>query len=367
MKILLATTHLEMGGIPVYVTGLARGLKQQGHQPIVVSGGGWLERRLAREGIAHHRISCRTSSELNPKIWVKALPRLLRIVREERPDILHAHTRVTQVLCWAASGLTGVPFVSTCHGLYRLRIGRRLFRCWGRTVMAISEASMKRLVQEYRLCPPHQVKLVWNGVDVEHFLAAPPSEEVRRFRECHGLWGEPIVGAIARLSPVKGLDLVLKAARGLLKEFPRLQVLLVGDGPSREELVRLAYELGIADRVVISQPVEDTRVPLAVMQVHASPSDREGFGLSLGEAMVAGVPAISSWSGGPAQMIESGRSGLLIPPGDAQALEEAIRSLLRDEGKRKRIAEEGRRSAQQRFDLRRTVQEVEGVYADVLS
>ena len=265
MKILLLTTHLETGGIPVYVTELARGLKQRGHLPVVVSSGGWLERRLLDEGLRFHRISCRTSSELNPRLWLRAWPRLLWIIRREKPDLLHAHTRVTQVLAWAASLVTRIPYVTTCHGLYRYRIGRRLVRCWGTTVMAISQASLDRLVYQYRLVPPQQVVLVWNGIDVGRFSQRPAEEEIAAFRENNGLWGDPVVGAIARLSPVKGLDLLTKTIPALLKEFPRLQLLLVGDGPGRADLVRLAYELGIADRVVISHPVEDTRVPLALM------------------------------------------------------------------------------------------------------
>ncbi len=366
MKVLLLTTHLEMGGIPIYIVELARGLKQRGHVPIVVSAGGGLERRLTQEGIAHYRVPCRTSSELNPKLWVRVFPQLLKLIRREHPDLLHAHTRVTQVLAWACHTVTRIPFVTTCHGLYRFRIGRRFFRCWGRWVMAISGATMERLVRQYKLAPPHQVILVRNGVDVDRFLQPVGDGEVAFFKQANGLNGDPLIGAIARLSPIKGLDLLLKAVPPLLNDFPRLQVLLVGDGPAKGQLVRLAYELGIADRVVISHPVEDTRVPLAVIQLFVAPAGREGFGLAIVEAMAAGVPVVATDSGGPAEILDGGKCGLLIPTGDPQAIEKGLRVLLQDPVRRGRMIEQARERARSQFDMRRVVREVETVYAQAV-
>ncbi len=366
MKVLLLTTHLEMGGISVYVTQLARGLRRLGHEPLVASSGGWLENRL-REEIPHFPVSCRTSSELNPKLWASAFPRLLALVRREKPDLIHAHTRVTQVLAWALNKFTGTPFVTTCHGLYQYRLGRRFFRCWGKWVMAISGPSRDRLVKQYRLAPPHQVVLIPNGVEVDHFLKPVAPEEVQRFKEAIGLQGQPIVGAIARLSPIKGLDFFLRAVPGLLSDFPRLQVLLVGDGPTKADLVRLAYELGIQERVVIVHAVEDTRTPLACMEAFVAPSLREGFGLAIVEAMAAGVPVVASNAGGPAEIIEDGKSGFLIPPGDSSAIETALRSLLAEPELKIRIGQQGRRRAQERYDMKRVVQKVEEVYARALN
>lgn len=356
------TTHMEMGGIPIYVVELARLLKRRGHQPVVLSDAGSLERRLAREGIPHIRIPCRTSSEFNPKLWFGAFPKILKAVRREQPGLIHSHTRVTQVLGWATSTLTATPYVTTCHGLYKFRIGRRFFRCWGKWVMAVSNSSMKRLVQQYRLAPPYQVVLVENGIDVDRFRQAPDPAEVERFRRANGLNGGPVIGAVARLSPIKGLDLLLKAVPALLKEFPDLQALLVGDGPAREDLVRLAYELKIADRVAICPSVEDTRVPLALLQAFAAPAWREGFGLAIVEAMAAGVPVVASDAGGPGEIIEHGESGLLIRPGDVAGLEDGLRSLLKDPNARRRMTEQARQRAQERYDLERVVTQVEEVY-----
>lgn len=362
MKILLLTTHLEMGGIPVYVVGLARGLKQRGHRPIVASGGGWLARRLEEEGIPHVRISCRTSGELSPKLWLLALPRLLTVVRRQRPDLIHAHTRVTQMLACVLSRLAGIPYVTTCHGLYRRGIGRRLLKCWGKWVMAVSTPTLDDLVNRHRLTPPHRAVLVRSGVEVERFSRPAPAQAVKDFRERIGLKGSPVVGAVARLSPVKGLDSLLKAVPGLLKGYPNLQVLLIGDGPSKPDLIRLAYELGVAGHLVISHPVEDIRVPLAAMDLFAVPSLDEGFGLGMVEAMAAGVPVVATNRGGPAEIVEDGVSGLLVSPGDPEALGRSILTLLGDPARRARMAQAARERARAQFDLERVVREVEHVY-----
>ena len=212
MKILLLTTHLNRGGISVYVTELARDLKRSGHQPMVASAQGWL-----------------------------GFPRLLLLLRRQRPDLLYAHTGVTQGLAWTLSALTQIPYVTTSHEFYR----------------------------------------------------APSPETVASFKQTIGLTGKPVVGVIARFNPAQGLDALLQAIPRLLKVFPRLQLLLVGDGPTRSDLVRLAYQLGIAEHVVITHPVDEVQVPLAAMDVFVAPSFREGSGCAIVEAMAAGVPVAS--------------------------------------------------------------------------
>ena len=367
MKILMVTTHLEMGGIPVYVVNLARGLKDKGHLPILASSGGWFESILKKEGIRHVKIPSQTSSELNPSLWFSAFPRLLRLVRKERPDLLHAHTRVAQLLSWAVSSFTGIPFVTTCHGLYQYRLGRRIFHCWGKWVMAVSASTREELLKHDRSISPHQVILIRNGIEMARFLERADQEKVRQYKEAIGLRGAPIVGAIARLSPVKGLDTLIRVLPRLVPQFPRLQLLLVGSGPAKSDLVRLAYSLGVAEHVVMTPSVEDTRIPLAAMQLFLAPSHQEGFGLAIVEAMAAGVAVVATRNGGPSEIIQDGKSGLLVPPGDPEPWEEAIRTLLNDSALREKFQETARQRAQEEFDMKRVVEEVEDVYAKTVA
>ncbi len=362
MRILLLTTHLEVGGIPVYVVTLARALKQRGHLPVAASSGGWFEAQLAREGIPHHWIRCGTSNELHPRLWLEVFPSLLALLRREKIQVIHANTRVTQVLGSALSALTGVPMVTPCHGFHDRKIGRRLFPCWGKKVIAVSNPTLDQLVRRYRMASPGQVVLVHNGIEVGHFLQPVDPKKVVWFRQTVGLKGRPVVGTIARLSSVKGQEFLLRSVPGLLKEFSDLAVLLVGEGPEREALVRLSYALKIQDHVVITPSVEDTRIPLAAMDLFVYPSLQEGFGLAIVEAMASGVPVVATSAGGPKDIIENGVSGLLVPPGDTEALGAAIRSLLADPIRCERIKQAARERAKAHFNMERVVREVEQVY-----
>jgi len=364
VRILLLTTHLEMGGIPVYVVTLARALKRRGHFPAVASSGGWFEAQLAQEGIPHHRIRCGTSNELHPRVWLEVFPSLLGLLRREKIQVIHANTRVTQLLGSALSALTGVPMVTTCHGLYAEKIGRWLFPCWGKKVIAVSKPTLDELVRRDRLTSPDQAALIRNGIEISRFLQPADPKEVDRFRQTWGLKGRPVIGTIARLNSLKGQEFLVRAVPGLLKEFPDLAALLVGEGPDRAALVKLAYSLKIEDHVVIAPSVEDTRIPLAAMDLFVYPSLREGFGLAIVEAMAAGVPVVATQSGGPSDIIEQGVSGVLVPPGDAEALGAVVRSLLADPERRRRIAQAARDRANQ-FDMERVVRETEELYGQV--
>jgi len=364
MRILLLTTHLEMGGIPVYVVTLARALKRRGHLPTIASSGGWFEGQLAEEGIPHHRIRCGTSNELHPRVWLEVFPSLLALLRCEKIQVIHANTRVTQVLGSALSAFSGVPMVTTCHGFHGEKIGRRIFPGWGKKVIAISKPTLDELVRQDRLTSPDQATLVRNGIEVSRFLQSADPKEVERFRQAWGLKGRPVIGTIARLNAMKGQEFLVRAVPDLLKEFPDLAVLLVGEGPEWEKLVRLAWELKIQEHVVIAPSVEDTRIPLAAMELFVYPSLQEGFGLAIVEAMAAGVPVVATQSGGPSDIIEPGISGLLVPPGDSAALGAAVRSLLADPARRQRLAQAARARAKQ-FDIKRVALETEQVYEQV--
>ena len=150
MKILLLTTHLNIGGISTYVLSLAKALKAKGHDVFVASSGGTLVAELTTGGVSHLKIDIRTKSEISPKVF-KAIFDIYRIAKRLDIDVIHAQTRVTQVVGFFASRLCRKKLVTTCHGFFRKNIGRTLFPGWGDRVIAISEAVQEHLVKDFHV------------------------------------------------------------------------------------------------------------------------------------------------------------------------------------------------------------------------
>ncbi len=250
MNILLLTTHLNLGGIGIYVFSLAKGLSKKGHRVSVLSSGGDLVRSLESNQVSHFTLDIKTRSELNPKL-AAAFGRIARIIKENDIEIIHAHTRVTQVLAHMLSRKTGIPYVSTCHGFFKKRLFRRIFPCWGHRCIAISEAVREHLVNDFKV-KKEAVFVVHNGVETEKFSCTKFTEEQKEnFKRELGLRSTaPIIGTIARLSSVKGQQYLILAMKIILQNNQPAQLLLVGDGPEKERLMQQAKELGIEDSVV---------------------------------------------------------------------------------------------------------------------
>ena len=167
LNIILMSTHLNIGGIAVYVVSLAKALAKKGHKVTVISSGGDMEMELAKAGIRHRLVDIRTKSELSPKLWF-AFSKIAAILKEEKPDIIHAQTRVTQVLGYLVARRFRIPCVTTCHGFFKRRISRRVFDGWGNSVIAISEAVRNHLVSDFGVSRS-RIELIHNGVDVKRF------------------------------------------------------------------------------------------------------------------------------------------------------------------------------------------------------
>jgi len=297
------------------------------------------------------------------------IARLTAQLRQEPVDIIHAHTRVGQVVADHISRRLKIPYVTTWHGIYRRRVGRRLWPCTGKITIAISELVHQHLLQDFDV-PEKQIRCIYNGVDAAHYVILPEPASIQAYRKrCQILDGQPVIGGIGRLAAgrVKGFDTLLVAAKLVTDHLPDIQVLIVGDGPRRPFLEDITRRLGIQNRVHFSGEAEDIRLPFALMDLFVFTSRwPEAFGLTLVEAMAAGKPAIATKTGAVPEIVRHEVDGLIVPFDDPSSMAEGIVRLLKDRALASRLGRQGQRRVCEAFDLDRMAKEVEAVYREVL-
>ncbi len=352
---------MNIGGIGRYVTNLAKALKGKGHSVFVASSGGELEKVLSKgNGIKHLYLNIRTKSELSPKI-IKSFFALKSFIAKEKIDLIHAHTRVTQVLAALLSYYQKVPYVTTCHGFFKKRLGRRIFGCWGQKAVAISEAVKNQLIHDFKV-DENRVVLIHTGIELDKFLQNISDEKAAKSKRRWNLDGAHVIGTIGRLSSVKGQDVLLRAAKRLVEDFSDVKVLLVGDGPDEDRLRRLSAKLGLDKNVIFAGSVDDTIEAIPAMDIFILPSIKEGLGLSLVEAMAFGRPCIASRVGGIESLIEDGVTGMLVKPGDPDELARAVKYMFYNQEKAEVFKEAARKRVVEDFDIEKMASQVEKVY-----
>lgn len=366
MNILHLTTHLNRGGISKYILSLGGALRERGHRVYVASSGGETEDELKTAGIILKTLPIRTKSELSPKIY-RSLPELIHWIMNQKIDLVHAHTRITQVMAFWLHWLTRKPFVTTAHGFYKRRLGRRILPAWGERAIAISDAVATDLQESHRV-HSNRIRLVYNGLNLEelvqNFLRYDP---VLVRREYGFSEDASVVGIIARLVPDKGHEYLIQSVKMLESEIPSLQLLIVGDGRYRDNLEQLARRLNLSNRIYFTGNLKDVSKPLAAIDVFAMPAVwREGFGLSIVEAMACQKPVIVTNIWALNTLIQNRVNGILVEPRNVEDLAHAIRLILKDLALKEKIGKAGQETAQKRFSLDRMVQEVETVYEEVL-
>lgn len=298
----------------------------------------------------------------------RRVPAMAAMLRRERPAIFHAH------LSWplaakyplAAAALARAPgVIATVQLIPEFRLERSSFlqlRALSRGVdryIAVSNDIAGELVERFRW-PAAKVEVVHNAVDIERFdVEAPPGLRDRLI----GGNGRPLVLTLGRLDEQKGYPVLLEAATLL----PDVVFALAGEGPERSSLQALAGRLGVAERVRFLGHRTDIPQLLAASDVFALPSLYEGTSLAVLEAMAARRAVVSSAIGGTEELIDDGVSGLLVPPGDAPALADALGRLLEDPGLRESLAARARKRVETSFTRRAMADRVTAIYERVLA
>lgn len=363
MRILLLTSHLNIGGIAVYTVTLANYLHNRGHSVFVASSGGALEAELLSD-IKRIRVALNTKSEASIKIWLTAL-RLRRFIKDENIQIIHAQTRVAQFAAHFISKLTGIPYVVTWHGYYRPHFFRRLFPCWGKRTIVISQSVLRHLVDVFKR-DEDKVRLILNGVDVLKFKNDYSPSQKEDIKRRYGLKNGPVIGIISRLAPDKGHIYLIEAFKELLKQIPDAQLAIIGDGRLKSELKRRVVKLGIDNAVSFFDETLDTKLFLAIMNIFTRPSTSEAFGLGVVEAMLMGLPVVATDVGGMKDILNQGKFGILVPPKDVGALKDALARVLTDLRLAKKLGEAARVHALENFSADRMAAQIEQVYQEVI-
>ena len=362
MNILFITNHLNVGGITSYVFTLAGALKKRGHSVYIASSGGDMLPKFLGSGICYIHIPMKTKKEISPKI-IFSFFKLSGIIKENKIDIIHSHSRTTQVLGCLLSRFTGAKHVFTCHGFFRRRFLRRVFPCWGDKVIAISGQVREHLIEDFKL-RDKDIAVVNNGIDIDRFKAAALKPEAQ-VKKKFGLSDGPVIGIIARLSDVKGHKYLIEAMKIVLDKYPRSILLIVGVGKMQKELTVLVNDLGINGNVNFIPEIPDTTDALAAMDIFVMPSLQEGLGLALMEAMASGLAVIGSNVGGIKTLIQHGRNGLLVEPADSRALAGAILELLDDPVRMPVLGREAQNFIQENFSQDKMALETEKEYLSV--
>lgn len=295
----------------------------------------------------------------------KAMKALVRVFRQEKPDIVHTHASMTARM---AARVAAVPSIfNTKHcmesapgGLPKKLLRRRVNGMFSDTIIAVSRAVRKSMIRGGT--HPEQIAVVYNGIEP---ITIPTAAEKAAILQSYG--GKPeekAVGIVARLEEVKDHETFLLAAQAVLETRKDVRFYIVGDGSLRKELERRVLELGISENVTFTGFLQDVEKIEAALDVAVITSKAEALCLSVIESMMAGIPAIGTDSGGVAEVIQHGENGFLVPIGDAEALAERIEELLAEDAKRKTFGEKAKQYAQSKFLAEQMTKRIEKLYLE---
>lgn len=361
-SVLHLTTHLNRGGISRYIVSLAKALSEKGQKVFVASSGGDMEAELISGSIPHFKVDIKTKSEISPKLFA-ARHKLIKFIADNKIALIHAHTRVAQVLADSISRRTGIPYVTTCHGFFKPKFFRRLHPCWGRRVIAISRAVKDHLINDFKV-EESRIVLVYNGIDLKRFPHLPTPDERAQAKAHLGFDGKRVIGIITRFSRSKGVHYLIEAMPYILKKCDNALLFIVGDGEEGGSLKSLAQKMGLNNRVVFSEGSSDTFKLLSAMDVFAFPTMVEGLGLSAIEALACGVPVAASNVGGVPEVVDDKKTGFLFAPGDIRGLADAVLKVLAN-GLGDAVSQKARASVEDRFNIDKMADEILDVYKKV--
>ncbi len=359
MKILFLITRAETGGGQVHVLDLIRGMQSNCEPVLGVGEEGFLADAVRSLGVRVHVLR-HLVQPTKPLTDLLAVRELVALLREERPDLLHAHTSKAGIVGRIAARLTGVPAVFTAHSWAFSEGTSWKWKAVGvpmefaaafccEKIINVSEAN-RQLARRYKVGREKQLVTVHNGIPDNGFRSEPGEAA-----ECR-------IIMVARFAAQKDQMSLVRALAPVQAPY---RLLLVGDGPTRGAVEAEAARLGLTGKVEFLGERLDVPSLLASSHVFVLSTHYEGFPISILEAMRTGLPVVSTNVGGVREAIADGISGYLIPHGDQAQLTQRLSELAASPALRARLGAAARRSFEDHFQLDAMVRKTLEVFRSV--
>lgn len=337
---------------------LCKMLRNRGHVVnAVCPPNGWLASELARHAIPTMTLP------LRGRHYLPNLLKLLRFVRQQRVDIIHAHlTRATYYGLFLYA-LSRKPAVATVHILNSDPV-YRWFTQRGNQLIAVSESVRQWLLQQG--ISPDRVSTIRNATELVNWQF-DGRDMAGVVRAEFGLApSAQLVGLFGTVSPMKGIDLLIRALPDVVKRYPECHVLSVGKFETgfAQQVQQLANHLGVSKHITFAGERYDVPRLMQAVDIVILPSRKEAFGLAALEAMALAKPVVVSCSGGLSELVQHRQNGLVVEA-SPQELAQALTELLGDTDLRERLGQAARHTACQYYTPQQMIQAIENLYQQV--
>ncbi|MCD6521518.1 glycosyltransferase family 4 protein [Candidatus Calescamantes bacterium] len=381
IRVLHIITRLIIGGAQENTVYTVRGLKEKGYEVYLYSGPplgpeGSIIPRAKKMGV-HPIIISSLRRNLHPVLDYASFLTLFSLIKSGGYHIVHTHSSKAGILGRWAAYLAGVPvIIHTIHGLpffpYQHPFLNFLFVNCERITAPITDRlicvcdMMKKQALNAGVGKEKQYVTIYSGMELDYFLNPPSSEKLRKklgIKE-----DELVVGKVGRLFPFKGHEYIIQIAPEIIKNFPNVKFLFVGEGILREKLEERVKEKGLKDKFIFTGlvPPEDIPLYISLMDVVVHTSLREGLARVLPQGLAAGKPVVTWKVDGAEEVVKNGQTGFLITPGDLDGLKLSILKLLGNAELRKRMGEKGKKVVDPLFRVEEMVERIHHLYQEVL-
>ena len=364
-RILFVANAGEMyGGGQVSFYHLIRDLDRQEFEPFIICPGeGSLVEAFKQIGIHPTIIPMRALRLGQVFSMIKTVQAITCLIKEKRIELIHCNGSRSAIYSGFASFFTHRPLISHIRIPYSDGWVDRLIAFFSKRIVVVSKA----VAQRFSWLNNRKVQLIYNGVDLD--VLSPQCKESANPQRFFVKKEDQVIGVVGRLSPEKGHDILIQALPRIIKNTPRVRVLLVGEGDAK-------YKDFLQDRIknedlqevfIFTGHIIKMEEVMGIIDILCLPSISEGFNRSLLEAMACGIPVVATKVGGNSEAVEDQGQGLLVPYGDAEALGDAIIDLLKDQDKAQKMGQAGRKRVEQFFSIQRNVDQTQKLYRSILN
>lgn len=368
IKVAFITYLLDIGGIETLILEICRNIDRNAYDPyvFVFQRDGKLEDELRSMGIPVYLVEKRPGTDLGLVL------RLMRLFRRLNIDVVHTHNQSPWLYGGIAAFLSGKPLIHTEHTVvdyhpqYHPERWKKIERWLSLITYRITTVanSVAAFLTAEEGIPSSKINVIHNGVKTSVY---DKHTDVCSKRASLGINDTDfVVGNVARFYPNKDHKTLLKAFEIVSRNIGQAKLMLAGDGPLKDELVAVADKLGLSGKVNFLGNRRDIPEVLKTFDIFALSSTREGFPIVLLEAMAAGLPVVATDVDGNSELVNDGRTGILVPSGNAEALARAICDMASGRQDVKRMGEEARQAVRSRFNFENMIASYDAIYKKAL-